>query len=500
MTVKLSYGRLKPVLFAYLALPILVFFAGFLKFFIALPAAAAVCYGYYAAVKRRKEPCDTEKYIEITAARIAALCLIALLWSYLGGLNGFFYQSSDWPWRNAIYRDLVFNRWPVVYSQRNSALVYYIGFWLVPSLPAKLMFAVSGSARFAWFAARMALWLWTAAGLLLVFLCLNIFLGAKRKLHQYLVPLIFIFFSGLDIVGCIVRGNLSFRLNTEIHLEWWADIIQYSSNTTQLFWVFNQSVLTWLAVLCFINEKTPRNYLFIGICCLCCGPLPFIGLVILMLATWAAGLVKGLMEKNAALLLKQTFCAENVLILLLSFPPLAAYYLCNLTLGNSVENGSGFFMEMNMHNLAVYAVFAVLETGIYILLVLPYNRKNPLFYAAAVSLAVIPFFRLGNTMDFCMRASIPALVVLCVMCTDTLLFRKKDTRPKKVAAAMLAAAMMLGAATPAVEIYRGVYNCIKYKTVRLAKQDFDSIGDLDEAGNFTAEDYNLKIFFKYFSR
>ena len=60
--------------------------------------------------------------------------------------------------------------------------------------------------------------------------------------------------------------------------------------------------------------------------------------------------------------------------------------------------------------------------------------------------------------------------------------------------------MMLGAATPAVEIYRGVYNCIKYKTVRLAKQDFDSIGDLDEAGNFTAEDYNLKIFFKYFSR
>lgn len=67
-----------------------------------------------------------------------------LLWGYLGGQTGFFYQNSDWGYRNAIYRDLITNSWPVYYPQKDTALVYYIGHWLVPAALTKPVYALFG--------------------------------------------------------------------------------------------------------------------------------------------------------------------------------------------------------------------------------------------------------------------------------------------------------------------------------------------------------------------
>ena len=62
----------------------------------------------------------------------------SLLWTYLGGMNGYYYQSTDWDCRNAIYFDLIQYKWPVTYDQNGAALVYYIGHWLPPAALAKL--------------------------------------------------------------------------------------------------------------------------------------------------------------------------------------------------------------------------------------------------------------------------------------------------------------------------------------------------------------------------
>ena len=78
-----------------------------------------------------------------------------LLWGYLGGQTGFFYQNSDWGYRNAIYRDLITNSWPVYYPQKDTALVYYIGHWLVPAALTKPVYALFGLDA-AWMFARMA--------------------------------------------------------------------------------------------------------------------------------------------------------------------------------------------------------------------------------------------------------------------------------------------------------------------------------------------------------
>lgn len=92
-----------------------------------------------------------------------------------------------------------------------------------------------------------------------------------------------IFFSGMDILGALYSSRLPDLLAYDaMHLEWWTNDFQFSSLTTCLFWVFNQTVGAWLATVCFLQEKDCRNYLLLGTACLMCGPFPFVGLVIFM--------------------------------------------------------------------------------------------------------------------------------------------------------------------------------------------------------------------------
>lgn len=59
-----------------------------------------------------------EQGITLSVPKLVLLFALMLLWGYLGGQTGFFYQNSDWGYRNAIYRDLITNSWPVYYPQR----------------------------------------------------------------------------------------------------------------------------------------------------------------------------------------------------------------------------------------------------------------------------------------------------------------------------------------------------------------------------------------------
>lgn len=497
--ITISYRRLKPIAFIYLILPVMVFFIGFVRFCFAVPACFALILGYYFGIKEKNEVAPYERKINIKIIDLLILALIALIWCYLGGLNGFFFQSNDWPWRNAIYHDLVFKDWPVIYPEKGSALVYYIGFWLVPSVPAKIVMAITGSIRCTWFIARMLLWLWSATGVFLIFLHLIVYLKASSCFSKYFITLLFLFFSGMDIIGCLITKNYSGLSENNLHIEWWANFIQYSSNTTLLYWVFNQTIIPWLAVICFLFEKTPKNYMLIGISCFCCGPLAFVGLVFLMLSKWIISFFGFIREHNLLIHFKNTFTQGNLLIAIFCFPALAVYYLCNRTVESADER---HFIDITPYNIKVYIVFFLLEAGIYLFLVWFRNFKNPFFYLTAVSLAVIPFFKLGNTMDFCMRVSIPSLFVLFVFCSEALLDYRVDSKVvcKKLCTVALAVCLTIGAITPAIEIYRGVYNCIKNRTVRMSKEVFESIGDLEIANNFTADDYTSNYFFKYFSK
>jgi hypothetical protein len=82
-------------------------------------------------------------------------------------------------------------------------------------------------------------------------------------------------------------------------------------------------------------------------------------------------------------------------------------------------------------SFATYPIFILLEIGAY-LLALRLRPDAGSFGAATAwitvgSLLIIPFGRIGNGMDFAMRASIPALAILAVMVGDIIARATQDT-------------------------------------------------------------------------
>lgn len=154
---QLTYQKLKPFALSYLTAPLAVFFAGYLRAPFAVAGLAVLAFAWWYAVCKTpqvKQVGQQEQGITLSVPKLVLLFALMLLWGYLGGQTGFFYQNSDWGYRNAIYRDLITNSWPVYYPQKDTALVYYIGHWLVPAALTKPVYALFGLDA-AWMFARM---------------------------------------------------------------------------------------------------------------------------------------------------------------------------------------------------------------------------------------------------------------------------------------------------------------------------------------------------------
>lgn len=80
----------------------------------------------------------------------------------------------------------------------------------------------------------------------------------------------------------------------------------------------------------------------------------------------------------------------------------------------------------------------------------PRFGKSRVFWLTQLSLILAPMFKIGYNMDFSMRASIPALCVLCVFVIRFLTEEHSGAR-RKVSAALLAVLLMIGAVTPLEE-------------------------------------------------
>ncbi len=126
-------------------------------------------------------------------------------------------------------------------------------------LPAALVGKVAGVG-----VADTALLIWTAIGVAL-FLALAVERATTFRAALIIVAVL-VLFSGMDLLGTVLRGGfgLAAHLRPVDHLEWWATRFQYSSHTTQLFWVPNHALPGWIATSCsFGTRTTPRS-------CGCC--------------------------------------------------------------------------------------------------------------------------------------------------------------------------------------------------------------------------------------
>lgn len=558
----MTYKSLRTAALLFLLLPVLLFLLFFVKPFIGIPAAVGLSLVYILAIR---EKTNASQAFEIPLRRLIVFFAICAVWCYLGGQGGFFYQTSDWNERNAIFRDLITNKWPVYYPVTDTMLTYYIGHWLPAASLGRIIYLATQNVDLAFSIGNVLMGFWTLFGIYMTLLLHICTAHPKSARGQWLIMLLMVGFSGMDIIGCRIMNWTKADIIRIQHIEWWIDRYQFSSNTTCLFWVFNQAVPAWVATLCFINEKNNRNYALIIGCTLLSASLPCVGLAILMIGKVVFDAIAAAKKKKLWLYIKRTFSISNILTVVCWIPIIGAYLLSNSAFNTTIEGGSEkaavqiadhmrflswiiievaivvillhficrfvfkakktpFFLGSAMLLIVavamlylfpdtgrLYFVFLALECGIYWLLLANNYHRSPLYYLIGLLFLISPCIKVGIGADFCMRASLPALVILMSMCGEKLCrwierrSSKKRSVWSTVSCILLTLCLIIGLATPVIEVHRGIINVSQAENNE--ELTADSIYTLNQYhssggiyGNFVSDSYSDSIFFKYFAR
>lgn len=408
-TIKIRFQHLAIAGYLYLLIPILIFFTSWLRLVIGIPAAIILLLGFFSLLKSDYLKNQSEFELPLVALIVAAL--VFLIWIWFSGLGGFFSQTWDYHYRNAVFRDLIDFNWPVIYSGTGNALVYNLAHWLVPALFGKL---------FGWLAGNIALAVWSYIGVFISFLLVVYICKAFTPKRLLATCIIFVLWSGLDFVGLVVLKLFGHDITGLKVIDEWTraasdQIIygyQYSANDTLLSWVFNQTIAPWIAVPLVLQNRKISSFAFIALCILPFAPLPFIGLAMILIVLAIPIAVADLKEKQYQKLFGEIFSIPNITAVLSIFLVFILFYKSNLAggkIGLSVP-----LTSYDLPRIGILLLFYVLEFGIYLLLIRKQHKKDIVFLAIGISLAMIPLFKVGHSNDFCMRASIPALFILMI--------------------------------------------------------------------------------------
>lgn len=488
--------------YAYLLLPFLIFVLGWMKVYFAIPITAILIFCYW-KIWKESEALWIPKLSKDNIIKILFILGVIALWVYMSGIGKFVYQNTDHTARNAIFNILVDYDWPVVNYEilpqnadrfHATGLIYYIGYWLPSAVIGKL------------FGLRYGYWaqaVWAVLGIALVyyFICVK-----AEKIVVW--PLwILIFFSGLDIVGIYLTNADIASYGSIWHTEWWGIPYQYSSMTTQLFWVFNQAIPAWLCTMLVLMQTNNRNLVLLLSTCMLSSTFPFVGLLLLVLflcftrkyeeseqSQKESRMIR--MKVYFKRLIQDTCTLQNVLaggiIGITSF----LYLIGNSSSGRVLmedPRGSAFY-----NSLPKLVLFLIVEVAVYAVLLYKYNKENKMFYFMILCLCVIPPIKVGFSNDFCMRVSIPFLFVmmLLVMQSLSLAWKKKDYG---ILIALIIT-LLLGSVTPMLELKR-TWTCT-YKRINAGEAvpmpNDDPVVILN-AGNFSGN-IETNFFYKYLAK
>ena len=177
----------------YVTLPLVLFFAFFTNLWIAVPALATIV-----IVLARVRPRSSSAKIFGQNAEFCPLlssAVVAALFLWLCGYVRPFGHTFDWLKHFAVINELAQHPWPPVNEATGAFLRYSIGYYLVPGLLTK----VFGSHWIEWF-----VFLQTWSGLVLL---LALLLQKIRPARPLLFVLLFLLFSGLDLVGWLIHDR-----------------------------------------------------------------------------------------------------------------------------------------------------------------------------------------------------------------------------------------------------------------------------------------------------
>ncbi|WP_339817774.1 hypothetical protein MKZ15_20775 [Paenibacillus sp. FSL R7-0216] len=413
----------------YLSLPIFLFLIGWLNPTFSILASCALIIGCVLFIRNKEET----QHIELKWYSVVFGLLLVFLWVYLSGTGGFAYQNSDYSKHNAILRDLIHYEWPVIYNYStdysNSApLVYYVAYYLPAALAGKL---------FGWTIANVTMYLWTVLGVILSLYWLFRIIG-KFKLSFILV---FILFSGMDILGGILIDKSLPNLSD--HLEWWAKVLQqYPSFTTLLFWVPQHAISGWLftSLLVYnswVSKESKFNVFIVALSSLW-SPFVMIGLLPLLFLSFFS------VKSYKALFSVSNILSASVLLFFIGF-----YYLAG---SGAVSSNTGWIWN-HIDFLEVWpnlALLYVLEFGLLFILLYRKSLEHKIWlFVAVFYMSIVPIYIVGGNNDFGTRSIIPSLLVLFIFLISSL-----KQASSKVRSSLLVLLLIIGTVTPIMEISR----------------------------------------------
>lgn len=471
--------------YLYLLLPFILFAMGWMKNWIAIPMVIILLFCYYMMVRHAPalwRPEFTRDNIEKMLLIFVMICI----WVYMSGIGKLVFQNTDHTARNAIFDILVQYDWPIIGTDGNgntTSLIYYIGYW-IPSAAVGKVFGLH--------AGYLMQVVWAILGVSLVYY----FICARTKKLEVWPLVVMIFFSGLDIIGEYLIGTNMSTMSSALHLEWWNDPYQISSLTTQLFWVFNQCIPAWLATVLVMNLKDNKSIVIVWATTMLTSTIPFVGLLPIVAYVVFTRKYESKGKARLVEFWKGIFTVENVIgggiVGITSF----LYLRGNLSGSILTTSGKAIKPKGYDGTLMMWLMCTILEVGIYLLLIYRKERNNKLYYLIAVELCFFPLIRVGTSNDFCMRAVIPAQIILLMYIID--LLRETARQKKKLLFTATVAVLCIGSITPIHEFTRTVSETVeRQRWGKAVEAEADDETDILKGGNF-AGIVDDDIFYQWF--
>ncbi|HRD90225.1 MAG TPA: hypothetical protein PK752_18510 [Accumulibacter sp.] len=390
---------------AYLALPNLIFLAGWLRWPFAAFFSLLLLWSARTAIDWRQ----VRWRCPYRAAPALLIVATAFAWCALGGAGHFLAAPIDWMVRDTVLGDLVFGEWPVAYAAKEGT--YYIlrsaiGYFLPAAVVAKALGVAS---------ADLALYLWTVLGTAIFLFSLP--LPRRPGAGLALALLLVVSFSGMDLLGVLASQGEWPEL--PVRLEWWTRF-SYSSLAAHLYWAPNHALPIWLASALFYRHW--QHPAFPG----------FALLLLALLPIWTPFGLPALLPFIALAVLQ--FLAEPrrrplpvvpLLVMILMVTLMARFLGMDVDgIGTAppLAGATGTASETaTRDHLLAYLAFVALEFGALALALwsrLRHSRGILLF--ATLTLLLLPLLSFGPSNDLLLRASLASLVMLLLLTLSVL--------------------------------------------------------------------------------
>lgn len=540
---KISYDKLKKTAVIIAGLPILFFFFRWLNLLSAVLFSVLLCTAGYFCFRNCKSDDGERTELKISKKSLILLAVIAVIWCILGGQGGIMNQTSDHVIRNKILTDLTLKSSPLIYQDDKNnyqMLSYYIAYWMFPCTAGRLVFLLSGNTVASLAVSNFILLLQSSACVFCTFLLTALLTSHNGKARPVLSALLFIGFSGLDIIGTLLVDYSASSLQSD-HMEWWAELFQFSSNTTCLFWVYNQTLPIWSLTLCLINEKHMKDFAFLALLAFPHAPFPFVGIFIFCITKAVLLILQAVKNKTLKEELHLMLSPQNFISVFAIVPIFVSYFTANgIVTGEAgegetetvntkfrlhdwfklimKEQDSSLKLLLSLQFLRDYMLFIFLEAGVYVLFLYRKGRDNRLLTCNFIALMLIPLFMIGYSADFSMRVSISALVYLCVMTIRRIIEELPEKGEihsldefarKKTALFVLLCVYAAGVSTPFMEISRQTALTCEWifardtthnEMIRFDYANPQTMGDGQNGANFFALGYQDSVFYRCFCK